>query len=41
MAKYTRLELMAEYDSRDSFYNKAYVDVFPLKKTLFFMVLKL
>lgn len=35
MAKYTRLELMAEYDSRDSFYNKAYVNVFLLKKTLF------
>lgn len=35
MAKYARLELMAEYDSRDSFYNKAYVDVFLLKKTLF------
>ena len=35
MVKYARLELMAEYDSRDSFYNKAYVDVFPLKKILF------
>lgn len=35
MAKYARLELMAEYDSSDSFYNKAYVDVFLLKKTLF------
>ena len=35
MENFARLELMAEYDLRDSFYNKAYVDVFPLKKTLF------
>lgn len=35
MVKYLTVELTPEYNTRKSFYGKAYINIYPTKKTLF------
>lgn len=35
MEKYLTTELTPEYNTRKSFYGKAYINIYPMKKTLF------